>query len=102
MKVEFKAKAFLDTTYNNLKDVLNGNSMPHITQNGSYFESQGYPMIGEVTVIINVMPADKIVASQVDALRKQLHLVRAENQRRENAILDQISKLEALPCEVDA
>lgn len=100
MKVEFQAKAFINAAFMSIENVVNGQRMPVIVADGGCLD--GYSQIGTCTVIIDVMPKDKIIASQVDALRKQLHTVRAENQRRENAILDQISKLEALPCEVDA
>lgn len=97
MQVEFKAKAYLPS-YTSMQSVLRGESMPMIceTKGGQYFEKEGYPLIGEVTVLVTLHSQDKIVQKQIDALNKQLRSERAESQRRQNAILDKISKLQAL------
>ena len=52
----------------------------------------------EVEVPDDFDPRPKVL----DRLNEQLQTVRAENQQRENAILDQISKLQALAMEVEA
>lgn len=43
-----------------------------------------------------------VMAAKLAALKDQLQAVRAENQQRENAILDQISKLQAIDYTGDA
>lgn len=97
MQVEFKAKAYLPS-YTSLESVLKGVSLPMITacDEGSYFEKEGYPLIGDVTLIVTMHSRDKIVQAQIESLNAQLQSERAESQRRQNAILDKISKLQAL------
>lgn len=97
MQIKFKGKAYLPE-YMSMDQVLKGSAFPYITdfEGGAYFEKDGRPMIGEVTVILTPNSHDKIVQSQIDALNKQLQEERAESQRRQNAILDKISKLQAL------
>lgn len=96
MKTTFTAKAYLPT-HCRIEDVANGKEMPLLATDGKYWEQQGYPEIGEAIVTITLFSQDKIIANKLQALQDQLQTVRAENQRRENAILDQISKLQALP-----
>lgn len=97
MKATFTAKAYLPT-HSRIEDVANGSYMPLLSGgDGDYFERQGYPEIGEAIVTITLFSQDKIIANRLQALQDQLQTVRAENQKRENAILDQISKLQALP-----
>ena len=99
MKVEFQGKAYLQK-YTPISAVMNDNEMPMISQGRSkYFEGEGYPCIGDVTIVIDVFTEDKILADQVAALQSELQTVRAESQVRENRILDQISKLQALTYE---
>lgn len=100
MQVEFRAKAYLPN-YVSMESVLRGESLPAISdlEGGSYFEKEGYPLIGEVTLTITMHSHDKIVQSQIEALNKQLQSERAESQRRQNAILDKIGKLQALTFE---
>lgn len=95
MEVQFTAKAYM-SSYTDLSEVVNGRTMPRITQHGDYFEKEGYPQIGVATVTIQLFSKDEITSKKLEALKQQLHTVRAENQQRENAILDQISKLQAI------
>lgn len=96
MKVQFKAKAYL-SGYHDISEVANGSQMPNILSgDGSYFEQQGYSLIGTATVTIELHTNDQIMAAKLEALQAKLQTVRAENQQRENAILDQISKLTAI------
>lgn len=96
MQVQFKAKAYL-ASYYGIQDVANGSQMPVISNADSgYFEQQGYSLIGAATVTIDLHTNDQIMAAKLEALQAQLQTVRAENQRRENTILDQISKLTAI------
>lgn len=95
--IEFTAKVFLPT-YFSMKEVMDGKSMPAFCEgDGSYYVKEGYPQIGTARIIITLDTNDKIVANQIDALKAQLQTVRAENKQRENAILNKISKLSALP-----
>ena len=97
MQVQFIAKAYLDN-YSDISDVARGIQMPLICIDDSsgYYEQQGYSLIGTATVTIELHTNDQIMAAKIEALQAQLQTVRAENQRRENAILDKISKLTAI------
>ena len=59
----------------------------------------GWMLIGNATVTVDFLSDEEMAAQKLDALRAELQTVRAENQKRENAILDQISKLQALTFE---
>jgi hypothetical protein len=48
------------------------------------------------TITVTLHPRDELVAKELEGLSTQLQKVRAENHMRENAILDRISKLQAL------
>jgi len=96
MQVTFEAQAYIDK-FTRLEDVTNGKRLPLLAQStAEYWEKSGYTLIGTATVTIELHTEDQILASQLDALKAQLQTVRADNQQRENAILDQISKLQAL------
>ena len=97
MQVHFTAKAYL-ASYYDIQDVANGSQIPLVcTDNSSgYYEKQGYSLIGTATVMIELHTNDQIMAAKLEALQAQLQTVRAENQQRENAILDKISKLTAI------
>ena len=96
MQAQFKAKAYL-ASYYGIQDVANGSQMPVISNADSgYFEQQGYSLIGTATVTIELHTNDQITAAKLEALQAQLQTVRADNQQRENAILDEISKLTAI------
>lgn len=92
MEITFKAFAYADR-WTSLDEVVKGESQPHIIPWDSF---DGYTQIGTATVTVELYTENEIAAGQLAALNKQLQEVRAENQQRENAILDQISKLQAL------
>jgi hypothetical protein len=52
--------------------------------------------VGVATITVTLHPRDELVAKELEGLNTQLQKVRAENHMRENAILDRISKLQAL------
>lgn len=96
MQVKFTAKAYLPS-WNDISQVANGSVMPIIHDcHGDYYEQHGYALIGTAIVTIELHTEDQILAAKLEALQAQLQTVRAENQQRENAILDQISKLTAI------
>ena len=70
----------------------------------SYYVRQltGYTQIGTAEITLELFPQEVIDGNQLGALKQELHKVRAENQARENAILDRISKLQAIGYEVEA
>lgn len=96
MQVQFTTKAYL-SSYSDITEVANGSHMPMICNSDSgYLERQGYTPIGTATVTIDLYTDDQIMIAKLEALQAQLQTVRAENQQRENAILDKISKLTAI------
>jgi hypothetical protein len=93
MKVEFKGKAYL-SSYQTLADVLAGRTMPLISPGRStYYEAEGYPCIGDVTMSIDIDPEDQILANQREALQASLVAARAEYEKQVNATLVAIGKL---------
>lgn len=97
MQVQFTAKAYLPS-WNDISQVANGSVMPVICdpRHSGYYEQQGYALIGTAITTIELHTEDRVLAAKLEALQAKLQTVRAENQRRENAILDQISKLTAI------
>lgn len=67
-----------------------------------YYTNDGWVVIGHATVTVDYLNRDEVEAQQLGSLKAKLQTVRAENQKRENAILDQISKLQAIGYEVSA
>jgi hypothetical protein len=57
-----------------------------------------YPWVkvGTAEVTVTLLPRDEIVAVQTKVLQDELQKERADSQMRQNAILDRISKLQAL------
>ena len=95
MQVKFTAKAYLPD-HRSIEEVANGSELPHITTNGTYFEREGLPQIGTVEVIITLHSENAIVSSQVAALQQMLETQRCKAYMAERAILEKISKLQAL------
>lgn len=52
--------------------------------------------VGIAEITVTFYPREDVVAKELEGLNKQLEKVRADNQWRENVILDRISKLQAL------
>ena len=98
MQVQFKQSAYLNLKYNSIKDVIDGHCTPMMSgaDGSEYFESQGYVRIGTANATLEIFSEDDIASNQLETLQRQLQTVRAENQQRENAILDQIGKLTAI------
>lgn len=71
---------------------------PSLTEVDSFksYASHGFVAVGEATVTVEFFDAGTIHKSQLTALKEQLQAVRAENQQRENEVLDKLSKLQAL------
>ena len=96
-KIVFEAFAYLPK-YVDLTEVQTGEQIPSISQkeHDSWYAKEGYPMIGSVTITLSLYSNDKIVQGQIEALNTELQKERADSQVRQNAILNQISKLQAL------
>jgi len=59
-------------------------------------DTDGWVQVGTASITVTFYPREELVAKELDGLNAQLQKVRADNQQRENAILDRISKLQAL------
>lgn len=83
--------------YYEIADVTSGRCLPHFSVGTSeYYEGEGYPLIGTATITIELHDPQVFVQKQIDALNQQLQRERADSQVRQNAILERISKLQAL------
>lgn len=97
-------KVWTTSQWRNVEHIL------HIVKEGSFDEAaskmtyinhdmsriEGWAEVGVATITVTFHPRDEIVAKELEGLNTQLQKVRAENHMRENAILDRISKLQAL------
>lgn len=101
-KVTYEAFAYM-SKYDTMEGVMSGKDQPALLQTKSdYFAKEGYTFIGAATVTVEMESPDAIVQGQIEALNAELQKERAESQQRQNAILDQISKLSCLTNEVAA
>ena len=100
MQITYTAHAYFNPAYTKLDQIIKGERAPSLTTTepgpDSYYTTEGYVHIGTANVTLEIHSQDKIVADQIKALNTQLQAVRAESQQKENAILLQISKLQAL------
>jgi len=64
--------------------------------NSDMSDCDGWAEIGIAQVSVVFHPREDIATKELDILNKKLQEVRAENQQRENAILERISKLQAI------
>jgi hypothetical protein len=64
--------------------------------NSDMSDTTGWAEVGVATITVTLHPRDELVAKELEGLNTQLQKVRADNQQRENDILDRISKLQAL------
>lgn len=94
MQIKFEGHAWAHQEVN-LNDILSGKKAPTTTTN-KWEDFTGYTYLGPCVISVECAPVDDVVTAHVEELKRSLQHVRADNQRRENAILDQISKLQAL------
>jgi hypothetical protein len=64
--------------------------------NSNMSNCEDWVEVGSAEITVTLFHRDEVIANELDGLNTQLQKVRAENQQRENAILDRISKLQAL------
>jgi hypothetical protein len=58
--------------------------------------AEDWTEVGIAQITVTLHPRDVVVEKELSGLKQQLEKVRAENHMRENAILDRISKLQAI------
>lgn len=76
-------------------------SMPMFAKPGLDMATGARPwlQIGEAEIVLTMMPPDTIAAEELRTLQRSLDAMRAEHQMAQNALLDRISKLQALTFE---
>ena len=94
MEITFNALAY-KAQYHDMAKIEAGKELPWIWM----FEAKDEMQIGTAVVTVTLFPKEERHAKELSSLNAKLQEVRAENQQRENAILDQISKLQALTHE---
>lgn len=97
-------RAWMTSTRTNLDAILSGSEQDAISALGFSchdMDKGSYPWthIGSAEVTVTLMPRTEMVASQVETLNAELQQERAASAVRQNAILDRISKLQALTFE---
>ena len=58
--------------------------------------AEDWTEVGVAQITVTLHPRDVVVEKELAGLKQQLEKVRADNHMRENAILDRISKLQAI------
>ena len=99
-----QTKAWISSsTYKSMNELVeileSGNiksAVDYVTYANHDMSLSGWTHIGAAEITVTLLPQEDIVSKEVEGLKKQLQAVRAEAQMRENAILDRISKLQAL------
>ena len=79
-------------------------NMPVLVQDGSLknYLSGGFIVVGQARITVDYSTPAELDAQRLDALKAELQTARAQAQKRENEILDRISKLQAIGYEVEA
>lgn len=102
MKQTYAAKAFINPKHETPDDLMKGTVRPVlVTGRDDYWVKDGYVHVANASVTLERLDDKTIHKQQLEGLSVALAAVRADNQRRENAILDQISKLQAIGYEVN-
>ena len=96
MEITFKGLALLPQ-YMTTKDVENQTWAPTFVKGDkNTLSSSGYSVVGTATLTVTLHDAKEIHAGRIAALQETLQVHRAESHRKENAILNAISKLQAI------
>ena len=98
------AKVWTTSEWRGIESVLHtvkGGNLDQAVSDMTYINhdmsaTEGWVEVGVATITVTLHPREELVAKELEGLNTQLQKIRAENQQRENAILDRISKLQAL------
>lgn len=103
MKIETTTNAFVTNDYQmrGLLDAIKEGNQDRAVEQLTYAPDhmigyEGWIHVGTARITVELLPVEDMQSAQLAALKAELQKVRAENQQRENAILDAISKLQAL------
>ena len=64
--------------------------------NNNMSDCEGWAEVGTAQITVTLFDRDTVMGKELEGLKAQLQTVRADNHMRENAILDRISKLQAI------
>lgn len=92
--ITLKVTAYYYPSFQDLDEILDGKAMPFFTAIES-IPKDGVA-IGDADVVVTVRSQKEIVQGQLDSLNAALKQERADSQVRQNLILEQISKLQAI------
>lgn len=97
MEVQIKCHAYAGD-WQDIEKILGGKDTPMLTASPEHLD-EGDTYLGVATLSFEAGSKEELAAKQVDRLQALLQSVRAENQQRENAIVDRINKLQAIAYE---
>lgn len=97
MKITFEGHAWASNSQN-LNDVLAGKTSP-VVSIAKWEDFTGYTYLGKCEVNVDCAPVDEVVTKHIEQLQSHLQTVRADHQRKEKFLTDQISNLQALTYE---
>lgn len=97
-------KAWTTSTWQGIDTILHSVSKGKLDEaaaamtyvNHDMSDTNGWAEVGVATVTVTLHPRAALIEKELQGLEIQLQRIRAENQLRENAILDRIGKLQAL------
>lgn len=92
--ITYAAHAYM-WSWDSLDDIKAGRVKPYVSERLKDDDSSLIP-IGTAEVTVTINEKVDVTGHLVAALNKELKQVRAENQQRENQILDKIRNLQAL------
>ena len=73
-----------------------------VTDDDVNLAGAGYTRVGHADIIVTIATTDQIIGCKVASLRAELEKDRADSQMRQNGLIDQINKMEALSYEPSA
>lgn len=85
-----------------LEKIVAGKDTPLTTMYDTDCLSDSDTYLGKAKITLELDSMEQISAAQLKRLNSILETVRAENQKRENALIDRINKLQAIGYEVEA
>lgn len=104
MKIEFTTGAYTSDEFS-LSRLMDGLTNSNYSDAGDALSFSNFDMsdrwvkVGTAQITVELLDAKQIQNKQLAVLQAQLQKERADSQVRQNAILDQISKLQALEWE---
>lgn len=78
-----------------IESILSGKDTPILTLAPEHL-SESDTVLGTAVLTVDAGSAEQLSAKQLDRLQALLETLRADNQKRENALIDRISKLQAI------